>query len=112
MQVLGAVHEVERRQQHLPGQDPVRLESVLPHAHEAVLAHGRHGLQDGRVRRPLLAPVERGPAGGDGAGGDDHDRCGPPARAATISPQSRATVSSVTEDDPTLTTAITFPRPR
>ena len=59
VQVLGAVHEVERRQQHLAGQHAVGIEAVLPQAHQAVLADGRDGLEHGGVRRALLAPVER-----------------------------------------------------
>ena len=64
VQVLRAVDEVERCQQHLPGQRAVRLEAVLPRPHEPVLADGGHGLEHGRVRRPLFAAVQRGPAGG------------------------------------------------
>ena len=73
VQVLGAVHEVERRQQHLAGEEAVRLEAVLPEPHEAMLADGRDGLQHGRIRRPLFPAAQGRPAGGDGAGGDDHD---------------------------------------
>ncbi len=40
VEVLRAVHEIERGQQHLAGQDPMRVEPVLPHAHEPVLADG------------------------------------------------------------------------
>ncbi len=61
MQVLGAVDEVQRRQQDLAGEDPVRVQPVLPHAHEPVLADGGDGLEHGRVRRSLLAPPERPP---------------------------------------------------
>ena len=65
--------EVERRQQHLAGQEAVGIESLLPEAHQAVLADGRHRLQHGRIRRPLFAPAQSVPAGGDGTRGDDHD---------------------------------------
>ena len=79
VQVLRAVDEVERCQQHLPGQHSVRLEAVLPHPHQAVLAHGRHRLQDGGVRRPPLAAIERLPSCGDGA--RRHHDDGVPRRA-------------------------------
>ena len=72
VQVLRAVDEVERRQQDLAGEDAMGVETLLPQAHQAVLSDGGHGLQDGRVRGPLLAPAQRVPAGGDGTGGDDH----------------------------------------
>ena len=98
VQVLRAVDEVEGCQQDLPGEQAVRLEAVLPQAHEAVLAHGRDRLEDGRVGGPLLAAVERGPPGRDGAGCDHHDgvtrRPGPPPalrRAGTPSPRSPRT---------------------
>ena len=55
VQVLRPVHEVERGQQHLAGQDAVRIEPVLPHAHQPVLAHGRHRLEHGGIDGPLLA---------------------------------------------------------
>ena len=71
VQVLRAVHEVERCQQHLTGQDAVRLEAVLPHPHQAVLAHGGDGLEHRGIRGPLRAAVERVPPGRDGAGRDD-----------------------------------------
>ena len=113
VQVLRAVDEVERGQQHLAGQEPVRLEPVLPGAHQPVLADGRDGLEHGRVRRALLAPPERRPAGGDGARGDDHHGV-PGLRAPRRSRRTAgATVSSVTDDEPTFTTAITRrPPPR
>ena len=74
VQVLGAMDEVERCQQHLAGQHTVRLEAVLPHPHQAVLAHGRHGLEHGGVRRPLFAAVEGVPPDGNRTGRDDDDR--------------------------------------
>ena len=73
VQVLGAVDEVQRRQQDLAGQDPVRVQPVLPRAHEPVLADGGDGLEHGRVGRALLAPPQRGPPGRDGARRHHHD---------------------------------------
>ena len=79
VQVLGAVHEIQGGQEHLPGEDPVRIEPVLPHAHEPVLADGGHRLQHGRVGGTLLAPAQRGPPGRDGARRhDDHGVTGRP----------------------------------
>ena len=63
--------EVERCQQHLAGKHAVRLEAVLPHPHQAVLAHGRHRLQHGGVRRPLFAAIEDVPPDGNRTGRDD-----------------------------------------
>ena len=73
MQILRAVDEVERRQQHLAGEDAVIVETLLPQTHQAVLADGRHRLEHRRVRRPLLAAAQRVPAGGDRTRGDHHD---------------------------------------
>ncbi len=73
MEILRAVDEVQRSQQHLAGQNAVRIEPVLPRAHQAVLADGRHGLQHGGVARAFLAPTQCGPPGRDGARRhDDH----------------------------------------
>ena len=56
VEVLRAVHEVERGQQDLAGQRAVGLEAVLPQAHEPVLADGGDGLEHGRVRRAAARP--------------------------------------------------------
>ena len=112
VEVLRAVHEVERGQQDLPGQHAVRLEAVLPQAHEAVLPDGRDGLQDGGVRGPLGAAVRARSQPAEMAPDVTTTTVCPPARAAASSPQSRCTVSLVTDDEPTLTTAITARPPR
>ena len=76
VQVLAAVDEVQRRQQHLAGHEAVAGEGVAPDPHEAVLAHRRHRLQRGRVRRAGPSGGQPRPPGRDGARGH-HDHPAP-----------------------------------
>ena len=52
VEVLAAVDEVERGQQHLAGRQAVAVEGVAPHLHQPVLADRRHRLEGGQVGGP------------------------------------------------------------
>ena len=62
LQVLAALHEVERGDQHLPGDQAVAGELVAVHLHQPALAHRGHRLQGDRVTRPLARRRDRGRA--------------------------------------------------
>jgi hypothetical protein len=75
VQVLLADTEVERREQHLAGNDSEIGERLLVHPHEPALPHGRHRLQRLLVARAGVAvEIECGKSGGDGAGRHRDDR--------------------------------------
>jgi hypothetical protein len=74
VEVLLAVDEVEGGEEHLPGQQAVGLETLLPGPHQPVLADRRDGLQDARVGRAGARPIEGRPPHGDGTRGHEHDR--------------------------------------
>ena len=103
-----------------PASEPVRLEPVLPQAHEPVLADGGDGLEHGGVGRALRRPSR--PSAAQPAAmapeRDDDDGVAVGARAAAISRHRRCHgLRASTDDEPTLTTAITRthltgPRPR
>ena len=62
VEVLAAVHEVERGEQHLAGGQAVGGQGVAPHPHEQVLAHRGHRLEGGEVVGPGPALGQTGPA--------------------------------------------------
>ena len=72
VQVLAAVHEVVRREQHLAADDVVRREDRVQPLDEARLADRGERLQRADVGGPRREP-ERGHAGRDRAGEHEHD---------------------------------------
>ena len=59
VEVLAALDEVVRNEQHLRGHQPVRREDVVVGAHQAALPGRGERLQRGRVGRTLLQPERR-----------------------------------------------------
>ena len=72
VEVLPALDEVVRNEQHLRGHQPVGREDVVVGAHEAALPSRGKRLQCRGVGRTLLQP-ERGDARGHRAGAHDDD---------------------------------------
>ncbi len=72
VQVLTALDEVVRDEQHLRGHETVRREDVVVGAHEAALTDRGERLQRRQVDGPL-GQAERGDPGRHGARGDDDD---------------------------------------
>ena len=106
------LHEVERGQQHLAGDEAVAAELVVRRPASAGLADGGHRLEGDGVTGPLAAAEpERGQPGGDGTRVTTTTRW-PAARSAATSAQSLATAvasispsSSVSLDVPILATS-------
>ncbi len=74
LEVLASLHEVERGDEHLAGDQIVAGELVAVHLHQPALAHRGHRLQGDRVTRPLRATqTERGKPRADRTAADDHD---------------------------------------
>ena len=85
VQVLAAVHEVEGRQQDLPGGHVVAAEVGAPELHEPRLADGRHRLQRGHIARATAGEAQGGQAGSDGTRAHQHDLvAGDPARGHLV----------------------------
>ncbi len=63
VQVLGAVHEIERREQDLTGDQSVAGEHFVIDPHQATLADGSHGLEGREVAG--AAHLESGQSGRD-----------------------------------------------
>ena len=80
MQVLGTVHEIERREQDLAPDDADRIERSFVVAHEPALSDSRNGLEHRQVGRARVE-AEHGEAGGDSPA-RNHD--GPVATLAEL----------------------------
>ncbi len=79
MEVLAAVDEVQRGQQHLAGRQSVPIERFAPHLHQPVLPHGGHRLQGGQVGGTGPARGQGAPSRGDGPRRHHHHQAAGPA---------------------------------
>ena len=86
VQVLAPMHEVVRRQQHLPGDNSVRRENRVQALQEARLPDGGDCLERPHVGRSTLQP-ERRHAGGDSTGQHEDKPMSAFARGGEISAQ-------------------------
>jgi hypothetical protein len=73
VQVLAAMTEVERREQHLADRGTDFGEGVSPRVHEERLSDGGDGLESDAVGRSRAILADLGPPGGDRARGDHDD---------------------------------------
>ena len=111
VEVLLAVDEVEGGEQDLAGQEPVAGEAVLPGAHEAVLAHGRDGLQHGGLARAIpgapeaAQPAVMAPEVTTTTGRPSSCSCARPSQIRPIAASSTVPDGVVTVEEPTFTTS-------